>query len=83
MFQQAVVNEPAAAAQSYLHACWHVITNEYPPQTGGVSDYTQQVARALVEQGDEVHVWCPAWREVENHADGVRVHRQLGSIAPY
>jgi len=80
--QQAVMNERAAGTQPDLHGCWHVITNEYPPQTGGVSDYTQQVARALVEQGDEVHVWCPAWRDMENHADGVQVHRQLGSIAP-
>ena len=25
-------------------ATWHVITGEYPPQSGGVSDYTLSVA---------------------------------------
>jgi hypothetical protein len=24
---------------------WHIITGEYPPQPGGVSDYTRLVAR--------------------------------------
>ena len=38
---------------------WHIITPEYPPQTGGVSDYTRLVSEGLVEQGDSVHVWCP------------------------
>ncbi|HSS20308.1 MAG TPA: glycosyltransferase [Pyrinomonadaceae bacterium] len=38
---------------------WHIITCEYPPQLGGVSDYTQLVADGLTEAGDEVHVWCP------------------------
>jgi glycosyltransferase involved in cell wall biosynthesis len=39
---------------------WHVVTGEYPPQTGGVSDYTQQIARELANGGDRVHVWAPA-----------------------
>jgi hypothetical protein len=39
---------------------WHVITPEYPPMLGGVSDYTQSIAKGLAAQGDEVHVWCPA-----------------------
>ena len=38
---------------------WHLITCEYPPRTGGVSDYTRLVAEGLSEAGDEVHVWCP------------------------
>lgn len=38
---------------------WHVITGEYPPQSGGVSDYTRQLARGLVEAGDRVDVWAP------------------------
>jgi glycosyltransferase involved in cell wall biosynthesis len=38
---------------------WHVITCEYPPQVGGVSDYTKLVAHGLAEAGDEVHVWGP------------------------
>lgn len=39
---------------------WHIITGEYPPQLGGVSDYTYQVSQALVKKGDSVHVWSPS-----------------------
>ena len=38
---------------------WHILTCEYPPQTGGVSDYTFLVANGLASH-DEVHVWCPS-----------------------
>jgi glycosyltransferase involved in cell wall biosynthesis len=38
---------------------WHIITPEYPPQPGGVSDYTKLIATGLAAAGDEVHVWCP------------------------
>jgi glycosyltransferase involved in cell wall biosynthesis len=65
---------------------WHLITSEYPPQLGGVSDYTRLVATGLAEAGDEVHVWCPPAAngqaglekdEMESTA-GVVVHRELG-----
>ncbi|MGB8510838.1 MAG: glycosyltransferase family 4 protein [Pyrinomonadaceae bacterium] len=39
---------------------WHIITGEYPPLQGGVSDYTRIVAEGLTAAGDEVVVWCPA-----------------------
>lgn len=60
---------------------WHIITSEYPPQTGGVSDYTQLVAQGLAEAGDEVHVWCPS-TEAEGNAGrpGVLVHRDFGNF---
>jgi glycosyltransferase involved in cell wall biosynthesis len=71
---------------------YHLITSEYPPQAGGVSDYTQLVATGLAEAGDEVHVWCPpagieTTGMVENERDaigasGVFVHRELGGFAP-
>ena len=38
---------------------WHVITGEYPPQRGGVSDYSRLIARRLAAEGDDVHVWAP------------------------
>lgn len=38
---------------------WQIITGEYPPQPGGVSDYTRLVARGLAEAGDAVVVWAP------------------------
>ncbi len=60
---------------------WHLITSEYPPQPGGVSDYTRLVANSLAAAGDEVHVWCPAAAEVRSEADGVTVHRDFGSFS--
>jgi glycosyltransferase involved in cell wall biosynthesis len=60
--------------------CWHVIASEYPPQQGGVSDYTHVVARALAAAGDEVHVWCPAVSDPTPALPGVIVHRELGRI---
>ena len=58
---------------------WHVITGEYPPQSGGVSDYTRQLARGLVDAGDQVHVWAPPCDERDHRQDaddsGVTVHR--------
>lgn len=61
---------------------WHVITGEYPPQIGGVSDYTFGVAAGLASQGDEVHVWCPVCpAAAQPQAEGVVVHRELGVVA--
>src|SRR5260370_39439734 len=62
--------------------CWHVVTCECPPQAGGVSDYTGGVAAGLAGQGDEVHVWCPAWSGFQPQVEGVSVHRELGAIGP-
>ncbi len=69
---------------------WHLITSEYPPQSGGVSDYTQLVAKGLAAAGDSVHVWCPpVARDILKaeaaggmNGAGVSVHRELGRIAP-
>ena len=48
---------------------WHIIAPEYPPNTGGVGDYSKQLAINLRSAGDEVHVWCPGgyrarWKSV-------------------
>jgi glycosyltransferase involved in cell wall biosynthesis len=60
---------------------WHIITSEYPPDVGGVSDYTRQVAEGLARMGDEVHVWCPRAAECAPPV-GPYVHPELGSIRP-
>lgn len=53
---------------------WHLLTGEYPPQPGGVSDYTRLVAQSLARAGQQVHVWAPGDLEVrEEH--GVTLHR--------
>ncbi len=38
---------------------WHIVTGEYPPAHGGVSDYSFAESGALAAAGDAVHVWCP------------------------
>jgi glycosyltransferase involved in cell wall biosynthesis len=60
----------------------HLITPEYPPQPGGVSDYTHLVAAGLAAQGEEVHVWCPAHSGNQREAAGVVIHRELGTLTP-
>ena len=51
----------------------HILTGEYPPQCGGVGDYTRLVADALTAGGFAVHVWCPA--VTDGVTDGVTLHR--------
>lgn len=59
---------------------WHIITGEYPPAIGGVSDYSQLVAEGLAAAGDEVHVWCPPGPGA-TPSNGVTVHPALGTIS--
>ncbi len=59
---------------------WHLITGEYPPQPGGVSDYTRWVALGLAAAGDTVHVWCPPCNATDLEDSGVIVHRDLGTM---
>jgi glycosyltransferase involved in cell wall biosynthesis len=42
---------------------WHILTGEYPPQPGGVADYTGRLAAGLAARGEEVHVWRPGESE--------------------
>ncbi len=60
---------------------WHVITNEYPPRLGGVSDYTYLLASGLAAAGDLVHVWCPRSAGERPEASRVLVHPDLGDIS--
>jgi len=53
---------------------WAILTGEYPPTPGGVSDYTRLLATALADTGDEVHVWAPGKPEAADDAR-VTVHR--------
>jgi glycosyltransferase involved in cell wall biosynthesis len=72
-----VVQAPChvAADRAPAPVRWHIITGEYPPQPGGVSDYTRAVARALCEAGDQVNVWAPPTDQPEVADWGVVVHR--------
>ncbi|MCE9561938.1 MAG: hypothetical protein K8U57_07775 [Planctomycetes bacterium] len=62
---------------------WAILTGEYPPQAGGVSDYTALIARRLTAEGDTVHVFAPATTSGAELADpGVTVHRLPGQFGP-
>lgn len=73
---------PGRALVGTPQHCWHIVTGEYPPQPGGVSDYTRLVARGLAAAGDEVHVWAPSWRQPACTDPGVAVHSLPGSFGP-
>lgn len=61
---------------------WHILTPEFPPQVGGVADYTYLVASGLAEAGDEVHVWCPPSGYAPPSSDGLTVHDECGTLSP-
>jgi glycosyltransferase involved in cell wall biosynthesis len=61
---------------------WHLITSEYPPLPGGVSDYTHLIAKGLAAAGDTVHVWCPRASVEFKESTGITVHRELGAMKP-
>ena len=53
---------------------WHIITGEYPPKWGGVSDYTYRVSQEFTRIGDQVHVWAPASQEETAQPETANVH---------
>ncbi len=57
---------------------WHIITCEYPPQVGGVSDYAALLSQALRDEGQPVHVWAPGSEETS--PTEANVHRVLGNF---
>lgn len=74
-----------------MRMAWHLITCEYPPDIGGISDHTAHLAGGLAAAGEEVHVWCPGPRvpddlprdgtstgATRDSRDGVRIHAAMG-----
>ncbi len=61
---------------------WHLVTGEYPPQPGGVSDYTALVASALAAEVGTVHVWGPGDEPHPTTDGAVVVHRVAGRFGP-
>ncbi len=59
-----------------------MITGEYPPQAGGVSDYSRVVARGLAAAGDTVHVYAPEFPENDSPEDGITIRRLPGHFGP-
>lgn len=68
----------APAPENSVHAAavhWQIVTGEYPPQPGGVSDYSRLVAHALADAGDRVTVWAPPCGKPDESYPGVAVRR--------
>ncbi len=61
---------------------WHLITGEYPPDSGGVSDYTRLVAIELARAGDVVNVWAPGLDASDSIEEGIMLHRLPGRFGP-
>jgi glycosyltransferase involved in cell wall biosynthesis len=61
---------------------WAILTGEYPPKLGGVSDYTRLVAESLAMAGDEVHVWAQVASRTTPECAGVTVHRLPDNYGP-
>ncbi len=57
--------------------CWHLITGEYPPQPGGVSDYSAMLANAMARIGVPVVVWAPYARGDDQSFEVVRVNQLI------
>jgi glycosyltransferase involved in cell wall biosynthesis len=54
---------------------WALITGEYPPQLGGVADYTRSVAASLAADGDDVRVFAPLAGASDIVESGISVQR--------
>lgn len=70
---------------------WHIVTCEFPPDIGGVADYTHTIARGLAGSGSRVHVWCPepkrlraadAFDDRGVATEGVEVHTAFTRFSP-
>jgi glycosyltransferase involved in cell wall biosynthesis len=73
------INKDAFLKSKGSDLIWQMISGDYPPSGGGVSDYTRIVSEGLVEAGDEVHVWTRGESiEVDQPKAGLHVHRCAG-----
>jgi glycosyltransferase involved in cell wall biosynthesis len=60
-----------------LTPSFHLITPEFPPMIGGVSDHSRVVAETAASRGLDVHVWSAG--DTGTRA-GIHVHNALGSF---
>jgi glycosyltransferase involved in cell wall biosynthesis len=61
---------------------WAILTGEYPPQSGGVSDYSRLLAQELAAAGDEVLVYAPPEARPTPRDRGVSVERLADHFGP-
>src|SRR5688572_15828590 len=59
---------------------WHLLTPEFPPILGGVSEHSRVLAQAAAARGLEVHVWTAAGGAALPGNAGIEVHPTLGGF---
>jgi len=74
---------PRTTADDILNREWHIITCEYPPDIGGVSDYTFQIAKSLSERGVRAVVWAPGNGPASATGEAITVNRCFGRFRPH
>jgi glycosyltransferase involved in cell wall biosynthesis len=58
---------------------WHLVTPEFPPLLGGVSEHSRVLAAAAAARGFAVHVWTT---EGARPVHSAQVHTTLGAFSP-
>lgn len=69
-------------AETHSLVDWHIITGEFPPDLGGVSDYSWEVARGLAQAGQNVSVWAPGTVSNTSLIEEITVHRRANLFSP-
>ena len=64
-----------------MNRTWHLITPEYPPEAGGVSDFSSLLTEGLARRGVGIEVWCPTAGDA-TQLPGIHVHPTLGDFGP-
>ena len=59
---------------------WHLISPEFPPIPGGVSEHSRVLVETAVSRGLAVHVWTAAGGEAIASRPSVEVHPSLGGF---
>ena len=59
---------------------WHLISPEFPPMPGGVSEHSRVLVEAAVSRGLDVHVWTAAGGGAIANGSSVEVHPSLGGF---
>jgi Glycosyl transferases group 1 len=59
---------------------WHLISPEFPPMPGGVSEHSRVLVEAASSRGLDVHVWTASGGAALADGAGVEVHPSLGGF---
>jgi len=74
--------EPVSGELPAPGSRWDFITCEFPPEVGGLADYTRLIAEALARYGAQVEIWAPGVAAPENPSGKLTVQRGFGRFRP-